>query len=200
MAALTLSASRRRNVKPTTSVLHVFVEDVDCTDATFNSTPEDGQFVVVQGKTAIHSSTAGATDKFHDGTDTNIQDVNGPNLRMVWGSAQRSDRSALGQQRVPVFKKGAVRVKTKLFNVANDGTTLAGNGYVAGALLSVGNALSAVEGAAAADRLCLEPMANSDFGWAVGYVERVVTDSVVAGRGEIEVYLYDSPKYVSQRA
>jgi hypothetical protein len=191
MATATLSATRRRNVKPTTSVLHVFVEDVDCSGTTFTLPPEDGELVIVQGKTAI--STVGL---YQDGAVANVLDI-GSGLRMVWGSAQRSDRAAYGQQRVPVFKKGAVRVRTKLFQLAT-GAAPASDGWVPGALVcaSLGALTTTIQGTT--DRIVPAILPAASSGWAIGYVERVTVNSAVSGRGEVEIYLYDTPQLISR--
>ena len=192
MAIQAFSSARRRNVTPTSSVLATgTVEDVDCSGTAFaGGTPEDGEFVVANGLTATTNAlvyTAGSGVI----ADVSGRDV-GSGLRMVWASAQRSDRSALGQQRVPVFKK-AVRVKTKLFGTAA-GAAPSVSGYVPGVLLSVGKLTTDLQGSQA--RLVLTPFANNGCGWAVGKLERVISDSAVSGTAEIEVSLFESPIFI----
>lgn len=194
MAVVTLSSPRRRNVTPTSSVLATgTLEDVDCTSSTFvNGTPEDGEFVVVTGPTAATSALVFSHASLGIANITGL--LEGPGLRMVWGSAQRSDRSALGQQRVPVFKK-SVRVKTKLFALPT-GAAPSSDGYSGGAMLTVVKSTDTVQGSA--NRLVLIPMVLTESGWAVGRLERVVTNSAVAGVGEIEVTLFDAPLWIDR--
>lgn len=217
MSALTVSASRRINTSPTTSVLQLRVDDVDCTDTSFAYPPEDGQFVLVggtNGKTATAGldaapSTADyalTSKQYCSETKADLTDK-GAGLAMVWSSAQHVDRQALGDKRVPVIR-GEARFKTKLFNVPDDTVALshANNGYVVGGPVTVKMAKSSIQGTAA--RLVIGPLslkngssygkkAGTDVGvWAVGYLVRIVTDSVIAGKGELEIQLYDSPRFI----
>ena len=205
--AATLQSPRRRNVSPTTSILHTFVEDCDCTGTDFDKTPEDGQMIVVVGKTGF----AADTYTFADNTLNNVTQA-GASLRMVWGSALRSDRSALGQKRVPVFKKGAIRVKTKLFYVDNVAAAPSANGYIPGALVSVrqvgtsgdadGNALQGAN-----TRMVPCPLdyvtgasgsaAHLDNAWVIGHVERVTND-IVGNGAEVEIFLYETPRLITE--
>ena len=185
MALQPMSATKRRNVSPTTSTLNMLVEDVDCSGMA--AKPEDGQFVLAVGGTATHDTTNLANDA--------VESLNplGAGLRMVWGSALRSDRSALGDSRVPVIRKGGGRFKTKLF--LNDDGVANLDEYAEGAALSVAVPAAAIEGST--DRLVLCPAASAtslDFVWVVGYVIRVINASTVSGTGEIEFYLYDQPR------
>ena len=197
MANATLSATRRRNVTPTTSVMpYGTVEDVDCSGTSFAAgTPEDGEFVVVTGPTAATSALVFSHATLGIGNITGL--LEGPGLRMVWGSAQRSDRAATGQTRVGVFKK-SVRVKTKLFTVTAGAPNIIPSlsGYTAGALLTVVKSADTVQGSAA--RLVLIPMVTTESGWAVGRLERVITDSGVSGSGEIEIAIFDTPLWVDR--
>jgi hypothetical protein len=176
----------------------MLVEDIDC--SAFATAPEDGQFIVAISKTGddgvsltISADAAASTSP------------GGHGLCMVWGSAQRSDRQARGDARVPVIRKGGGRFSTKLFlHDDDDGdlTTI----YTEGSPLTVAQPAAASPVQGSADRLLLCPAAANFTGmnggthpsqdtsgnncWIVGYVIRVITNSTVSGTGEIEFYLY----------
>lgn len=196
MATAVLSATRRRNVSPTSSITHCRIEDVDCSAAAFDAPPEDGQFVQAPGRVAFnsHGDTFNAADALNPNAATL---ANSAGLAMVFQSAQHSDRQALGQTRVPVIR-GALRCKTKLFSVADDAVALshANNLYLAGCLLTVAKATDAVQGSA--NRIVLAPLPAANGGWVVGNLVGIVTDSVVSGTGELEIQLYDKPIYVTK--
>ena len=202
-----LEATKRRNVSPTTSTLHMVVEDLDCSGLPF--APEDGEFVLLgPGKTAVDLTDSGST-----ATATSIPGAAGQDIaaltpiaqpKMVWSSALRSDRAALGETRVPVIMHGGGRFKTKLFQLpagASDVKTT----YPVGMLLTVctpsSNAVAntgqnnAIEYRGSLKRLILAPYAGPIGGTApttvVGYVTDVTNDSAVSGVGEIEFVLYD---------
>jgi hypothetical protein len=175
------------------STLHMLVEDVDC--SAFTAAPEDGQFIVAVSKTGNDGTSLTIS-----ADDANSTSTGGHGLSMVWGSALRSDRSALGDSRVPVIRKGGGRFRTRCFNVDSADTDL--SLWTEGAPLTVAAPTAAVQGST--DRLLLTLTAQGTTGapsttaldncWIVGYVVRVVTDSVVSGTGEIEFYLYDQAR------
>ena len=185
MAAGILSAPRRRNCTPTTSTLKMLIEDVDCSGLA--AAPEDGEFVQAPGKTAAFSD-----DTFESDTTADVTIGTNAGLAMVWGSARRSDRAALGDSRVPVLRNGG-RFKTKLFYLADEDAVPSANanGYGEGALLTVIKAPAALEGSQ--DRLVIAPLSKEN-GWVIGHCVSIVTDSKTAGQGEIEVVLYDQPR------
>lgn len=190
MAAKTISATRRRNVTPTSSILRIVTRDVDC--SAFPYPPEDGQFVCTAGDVATNPSAA----TFH-GPGYDATDAQGSSLKMVWASALQTDRQALGNTRVPVLWLGGIEVECKLLN-GDDGTPL-GTAYPAGTLLSVQAAVSSVQGSTA--RLVLTPIADGEPGWAVGYVTKSHTGNDAAGddmadNKGITVMLYDQPRKV----
>ena len=181
-----MEASKRRNVSPTTSTLKMLVEDMDCSG--FDAKPEDGQFIVALPGAEAATCTAAAAS-INDLSET------GSALRMVWGSARRSDRQALGDEKVSVIMSGGGRFKTKCF--LTDGNAPASDGYTPGAQLTVSVPSGAHRGSA--NRLFLCPVQETTLAsaWAVGYVVRVITDSAVSGTGEIEIMLYDQPRIIS---
>ena len=187
-----MEASKRRNVSPTTSTLKMLVEDMECSG--FDAAPEDGQFIVALPGAEAATCTAYAGDV--DGLSET-----GSALRMVWGSARRSDRQALGDEKVSVIMSGGGRFKTKHFltDVAVSSGAPSSNGYTAGAQLTVSVPSGAHRGSA--NRLILCPVQEVGGGtaaaWAVGYVVRVINDSGVSGTGEIEFMLYDQPRVIS---
>jgi hypothetical protein len=170
----------------------MLVEDVDC--SSLDDLPEDGQFVVAVSKTAAANPADNVLSQDNAALTTEL----GHGLCMVWGSAQRSDRSALGDQRVPVIRKGGGRFKTKCFihDSGAGGTDLPSVKYVEGAPLTVIRPESALQGSQ--ERLLLAPAASASGNncWVVGYCIRVITDSAVSGTAEVEFYLYDQPRLV----
>ena len=181
-----MEASKRRNVSPTTSTLKMLVEDMDCSG--FDASPEDGQFIV-----ALPGAESATCTAFGAAID-NLSET-GAALRMVWGSARRSDRQALGDEKVSVIMSGGGRFKTKCF--LTDGDAPSDNGYTPGAQLTVGPPAANHRGSTS--RLFLAPVQETGgvSAWAVGYVVRVITDSAVSGTGEIEIMLFDQPRIIS---
>jgi len=189
MASGSFSATRRRNVSPTSSTLSVQTRDVDCSGLA--NPPEDGEFVTQDGDSpavVYHAATNGGVAATEN---------QGSSLGMVWGSAQRSDRQALGDTRVAVLAHGGIDVDCTLYIAGNPAVGLdQATNYPLGQMVSVAlNTGMAVEGSTT--RLLLEPMAAADCGWAVGYVTRTSAQNPAADRA-IGIYLYDKPRYVGQ--
>lgn len=190
MAVSVMEGAKRRNISPTTSTLHMLFEDIDC--SALAAPPEDGEFIIAKpsGATTVEAGHVGSNANEHA-----LNHLNPPLFRMVWGSAIRSDRSALGDSRVPVLAKGGGRFKTKFF-LTEDSDTPSASGYQEGVQLTV--LLATHRGA---NRALLAPCAAAMSGltashavWVVGQVVRVVNDSAVSGTGEIEVLLYSEPR------
>jgi hypothetical protein len=172
----------------------MLIEDIDCSGLT--APPEDGEFILADpsGATAVTSTVETSLSNVAEtglGTD-------GVLLRMVWSSALRSDRSALGDKRVPVITKGGGRFRTKYF-LCEAALTPKASGYVPGAQLTVLNPAAAHRGTQ--DRGILAPadstmdgLTDNHFCWVVGYVTKVTNDSAVSGTGEIEFMLYSEPR------
>lgn len=193
----TYSTVRRRNVSPTSSILHMVTRDMDCSGTGFLQPPEDGQFVSCKADTAYNPDTA----VFH-GASMDAVDSSGANLKMVWSSPLHSDRAALGDKRVPVLFQGDIEVECKLFNA--DAAVRLSTQYAPGTLVSVGaskNSVALKPGSAISDsthRLVLEPMANNEDGWAVGYVTDVTEAGLLPVAGDsIKVMLYSQPRRVT---
>ena len=194
MGTAALSAVRRRNVSPVSSIITPdLTRDADCSGLTIK--PEDGEFICVKG--GVGSRTAGvffATAGSED--DITVTDVDAASVHMVWGSAEHTDRRASGHTRVPYFRKD-VTVETTLFYVPDDGALLnAGANFVPGRLLSLiasDEPVQSEEG-----RLLLYPLADSKVGWVVGHVESAPAASAVNGQ-VITVRIYDTPKFVGAR-
>jgi len=184
-----MEASKRRNVSPTTSTLKMLVEDMDASG--FAEMPEDGQFIVALPGAEAATCTAYAAS-------SNALGELGGALRMVWASARRSDRQALGDQKCPVIMHGGGRFRMKTF--LTDGNAPSTDGYTAGAALTVAAPSGAHRGTA--NRLFLAPVQESGgvAAWVVGYVVRVVNDSATSGTGEIEVMLYSEPRIIEDNA
>ena len=190
MALTVKESARRRNTSPTSTTLHMLVEDIDCSG--LPAAPEDGEFIIANanGATAIQTGDVGS-----DGNAYDLNQTNPPLFRMVWSSALRSDRSALGDTRVPVISKGGGKFKTKLF-LCEGTNTPQDSGYVPGAQLTV--LMTSHRGT---DRGLLSPadatmtgIADDQAVWVVGQVVRVVNNSSVSGTAEIEFLLYSEPR------
>ena len=166
MAMKHFSASRKRNVKPVSSVLNVTTRDVDC--SALAAAPADGSFVTLSG-------TRGT-----DNTDA-------VSYSMVWGSALRSDRQALGDRRVAVLAHGGIEVDCSLYSYDDAG------GDALSAAFPVG---SLVQAATNGTDLVIQPLAADAEGWAVGFVT-ATSDKDGADDRPIRVYLYDKPRHVS---
>lgn len=185
MATGSFSAARRRNVSPTSSTLSVQTRDVDCSGLA--DSPEDGEFVTQDG-----DSPTGVVFTAANNGGVTAALTQGSSLAMVWGSAQRSDRQALGDQRVAVLAHGGIDVDCMIYDAADTGAALNDtNNFPLGALVSVAECSTAIEGSTS--RLVLCPFDTA--GWAVGYVTRTSGDAPAADRA-IGVYLYDKPRYV----
>lgn len=198
MADATKYSSNGINVEPTSSFLHIRIEDVDCSSTTNCSVaPIDGQFLAAPGLEAhdgFNTDAATTNADYLGGGVATLDMVRGPTLAMVWLSRFRTDLAALGNARVPVVR-GALRFKTKLFNLAHgeDISTV----YAPGTQLTVQAAFTAVD--SSAERLVLDNAASigaAASGWVVGYVTRVI--STLAGSEEIEVQLYDQPRLITE--
>ena len=185
MAIITVSAVRRRNVSPTSSTLNVQTRDVDCSGMA--AAPEDGEFVPQDGLPAdVVWSDA-------DATNVTATNANASSLAMVWGSALRSDRQALGDTRVATLAHGGIEVSCALYEApVHDAPLSAATNFPVGKLVTVMNCTDSIEGATG--RLVLTPFTEGHSGWTVGYV--TASDSRdPANDRPISVYLYDKPRY-----
>ena len=196
MAVKPISATRRRNVKPVSSIIRAnLTRDIDCSAMAFP--PEDGQFVMVNGEVGSNLAVADGVFVGANVAGVTATTIEASGLRMVWASALRSDRSASGDKRVPVIWMGPLEIETNLYLLADDGED---NNHVSnfaeGNLVSVAEANVAVEGSL--NRLLLTPLPRGSAGWAVGQVTR---SSAVKGASgvKIRVMLYDMPRFVGER-
>jgi hypothetical protein len=191
MAATTASNARRQNAKPISSIIRPdLVRDADCSGMAV--TPEDGQFIVVLDGVGTHE-----TDVAFGAALGNVamSDADGRSLRMVWGSAEHTDRRSSGHKRVPYFD-GDIDVETNLYNMASDAATVASE-YPGGTPLTVAVANVAVQGSTA--RLVLRPLAATEFGWVVGHVLETGPAAVAASGQRLKVRLYKHPVFRVER-
>lgn len=204
----TFSASRRRNVMPKSSVLQTYTKDIDCSGLT--KPPEDGEFIIVQGTTALKPVQNKAIFTGANNAAVTAELVHGANLRMVWGSALRSDRTAQNHTRTTVFHGGSIEVDCKLFD-ADIGVALNGAGnYPVGSVVSVRKAVQALEGSTADPgandatepdtRLVLSPVTEDGCMWAVGVVTATSSTAVPKNGDSVRVRLYDAPIYIAKSA
>lgn len=191
-ANVTFSASRRRNVKPASSTLHVQTRDVDASGLTY--APEDGEFILFGG-----SDPADPTVSFSAaaGGDVTAPALEGAQLRMVWGSAARSDRQVLDGKRTTVFMHGpGIDLDVALFVLPNDAKDIDdADNFPVGQLLTVEDATSAltnVAGDVANKRLILSRHLGG--GWAVGYI-REATSGTASSGSVLKIHLYGTPRW-----
>lgn len=194
MANATFSASRRRNVKPASSTLHVQTRDVDASGLTY--APEDGEFILISGSDPANPAAAfHAAD--HAGLNAAAK-AEGPLLRMVWGSAARSDRQVLDGKRTTVFMHGpGIDLDVALFVCPDEDSSLdASANFPIGTLLGVEDATAILENVAgdvANKRLILSRFLGT--GWCVGYVRESVS-GVPSNGSVIKIHLYGTPRYI----
>ena len=192
----TFSAAKRRNVSPTSSTLNVVTRDIDCSG--MNHSPEDGQWVPQDGDPAGGDPGSILWQHTQDAASVTATAAMASSISMVWGSAQRSDRQALGDTRVPVLAHGGIEVELKLYECdTGQLSTL----WPVGSMVTLKKASEALTGvagdvAATNNRLVAAPLASNEFGWAVGYV--ISAPAVAAADDQaIKIYIYDKPRFVA---
>lgn len=198
MAFGTISAVRRRNVTPTSSILRIVTRDVDC--SAFAAAPEDGQFVVMDITNNQSDVALAGNALTFEADDAAALSPAGATLKMVWSSALQTDRQALGNTKVPVLFLGGVEVECKLLNhTLNGGNAQAlSSSFPVGALVTVAAAQVAVQGSTA--RLVISPLGGNGaavkkHAWVVGYVTKTTSDIAAADKS-ITVMLYDQARKV----
>tara|TARA_Y100000114_G_scaffold157273_1_gene188692 strand:- start:6193 stop:6780 length:588 start_codon:yes stop_codon:yes gene_type:complete len=190
MALDCYGASRRRNVSPKSSTLHVQTRDVDC--SALSLAPEDGEFILMSGaRPTTDAVFTGANDDA-----ISASDAEGAQLRMVWGSARRSDRAALSGSRTTVFMHGpGIDLDVKLY-VCDDAGDGLKDSFPVGTLLSVvqspgGKTLPNVDDTAGTRFLLCKAGAT---GWVVGYVRESASGDAADDKA-IKIHLYGTPRY-----
>ena len=195
MAIKTFSAPRRRNVKPASSTLHVQTRDVDASGLTY--APEDGEFILFGG-----SDPTDPTHPFHAANQAGMTSATavkeGMQLRMVWGSAARSDRQVLDGKRTTVLMHGpGIDLDVALFVLPEDGEDIDhSSNFPVGQLLGVDDAnevLTNVAGDVANKRLVLSKHLGT--GWAVGYIREATSGAAKAG-SVLKIHLFGTPQYI----
>lgn len=196
----TAANSRGLNVDPISSVLPLTTRDVDASGLT--QAPLDGEFLIFGGRgKAPAKQAASATDLF----DTLASQ--GGNARMVWGHANRADRTGSGKNRTPVIFSKAI-IKLSLYNYVGGANILAGD------LVVLKTNEQAVGGSNAGTRFIADiqsssaltiDAASADGAWVVGTVLEGVSSSelVAAASGSarpITIELYENPYFVSNIA
>lgn len=188
----TFSAAKRRNVSPTSSILNVVTRDIDASGMPHG--PEDGEWIPQDGL-PMGNGIVDENDFWHHGTVGSVvaTAANASSIAMVWGSALRTERQALANNRVAVLAHGGIEVKCALY----EGTGALSTAYPVGSLVSLipnTTAITNVSGSAANTHLILDNM-GTGVGWAVGYV--VATPDGDCGNDKpITVYLYDKPQWI----
>jgi hypothetical protein len=197
----TFFATRRRNVKPTSSILRTVTRDIDCSGASFVHPPEDGQFISCRGQVGFNQEHL----VFHgaDALAVTATSADATGLKMVWASALQSDRQALGDKRVPVLWQGGIEVECKLFECDSDEIMTHANNFPIGRMVTVmvnTTAVALKPGSATPDlneRLVLTPFVDETCGWVVGYVTAVSRPAGDPVQGDsVTVMLYDQPRYI----
>jgi hypothetical protein len=184
-----IGATSRRNVKPISTTINANVaRDVDVSGMSY--APEDGEFVVMTGE-----RTAGTVNAVFQGAahaNVTATEAQGQGLKMIWGSALRSDRSALGEKRVPAFDDD-IDIVTHCYAYEN-GTDIESH-YPINTPLSVIKAPEALQGSA--DRLLLAPLVIGNEGWVVGHVIGWEGTGAVGQGKKLKIRLYRSPRYIN---
>jgi len=195
----TAANSRGLNVDPISSVLPLTTRDVDASGLT--QAPLDGEFLIFGGRGKAPAKQASGADLF----DTLASQ--GGNARMVWGHANRADRTGSGKNRTPVIFSKAI-IKLSLYNYIDGVDILAGD------LVVLKTNDQAVGGSSADTRFIADiqsssalsiDAASSDGAWVVGTVLEGVPGSelVDAASGSarpITIELYENPYFVSNIA
>lgn len=192
--------SKRRNVEPTSDVLDIRTRSADCSGLA--NKPLDGEFVVFKGTgkavegaadltgvVAAYAATPG--NELIAGPGTAGQCF-GPLLRMVWSEDRRSDRSSLGDAKVPVIDHSKnFNCKLHLYNYDSGSLPRAGDAI----FVRVNQAASAA-GGTTSDRLVATVYGGTSVGtnsgatnWVVGHV---VEDVATAG-APLKCVIYSSP-------
>lgn len=196
MAIGLVSATRRRNVSPISSIIRPdLTRDADC--SAMSKTPEDGEFIMVRGGVGTSDSLTFYVDDIANIDQIDATDVQAASLRMVWASAEHTDRRQSGQTRVPYFYNGIV-VETNLYYVADAALAVNNvtNDYANGRFVSVRNAGVSLQGSST--RLVIAPIPEAGAGWAVGQLESV--PSAVGASGVVlGIRLYDEPRFIGAR-
>ena len=178
--------AKGRNVTPLSSTLKIQTLPADCSGSAWAENPIDGEWLhfAGYGEAATHL----AADQTIDNSGHGL----GAMACMVWGHADRSDKSALAQTRIPVLFKESFHCELALYNYQS------GVGVAAGDYLVLAVNQTSIGGSTA--RLVAEPQSDLDPGdyWIVGYV---IGGAGVTTEGEpLEVMLYDQPRHITMTA
>lgn len=179
--------AKGRNVTPLSSTLKFQTLPADCSGSDWPAAPVDGEWLhfAGYGEAATHANA----DLTISASDFGL----GAMSCMVWSHRDRSDRSALGQTRVPVIFKESFHCELGLYNY--DSAALPEAGW----LIKLEEAADEVLGGSATNkRLVAEPfnaLAALGEEWIVGHV---VGGAGTSTAGEpLEVVLYDMPRMIT---
>lgn len=142
---VTVSATKRRNAFPVSSILYTDVKDIDCSGLTVQ--PEDGQFIPISGDEGdLCTAELGGIN--YAAAITSAVDMLSPYAmaKMVWGSRQRTDRHSLGNSRVPVIYMNTSEFETVLYNTDSTQALNHANNFPIGSYVGIYQAQSAIEG------------------------------------------------------
>ena len=192
----TAANSRGLNVDPISSVLPLTTRDVDASGLT--QPPLDGEFLIFGGRGKAPAKQADGTPDLFDTLASQ-----GGNARMVWGHANRADRTGSGKNRTPVILSKAI-IKLSLYNYDLNVDILPGD------LVVLKTNVQAVGGSAADTRfiadiqpisaITLDPTTMEGV-WVVGTVLEgaVQADLVAAADGSalpLTIELYENPYFL----
>jgi len=190
----TAANSRGLNVDPISSVLPLTTRDVDASGLT--QAPLDGEFLIFSGRGKAPAATCTGAEDFNDLASL------GGNARMVWGHANRADRTGSGKNRTPVILSKAI-IKLSLYNY-QDGTAI-----TTGDLVLIHSNHEAVGGSGADTRFIadIQPKAGGPLGvgatdaWVVGVVLEGVAagdlvDAATGSAAPVTIELYENPYFI----
>ena len=184
MANKTAAHTKGRNVQPASSTLKAQTLPADCSATAWAKTPEDGEWLFFAGfgEPATHDIASVL--------------VEGSAACMVWGHADRSDRSARSDKRVTCLFKESFHCSLGLYNYDDEALPNRGD------LLILADSHEAINGDTDKKRLVAQPTAPSVAAMGDG-VETWVVGFVIGGTGTtvkgdpLEVFLYDMPRLVT---
>ena len=188
----TAANTRGLNVDPISSVLPIITRDVDASGLA--QTALDGEFLIYSGRGKAPAATCSGAEDFNDLASL------GGNARMVWGHANRADRTGSGKNRTPVLMSKAI-IKLSLYNYK------AATAITPGDLVLLHSNHEAVGGSSANTRYIadIQPKgtgpvitAGGDNAWVVGVVLEGVAsgdlvDAATGNAAPVTIELYENP-------
>ena len=187
----TAANSRGLNVDPISSVLPIITRDVDASG--YTTKPLDGQFLNYQGRGKATTAQPSGLDPFDEPGDP------AGTMRMVWGHANRADRTGSGNNRTPVILSKVI-IKLSLYNFKD------GQAILPGDLVCLDVNKEAASGGGANVRYVADIFSRSDMilgaadAWVVGVVLEgtggAPISTATGSATPITIELYESPQFM----